>query len=170
MTKEQAAAYRKLYEGLVARPAEQLRQLAVKQRNLLAGKLAYSRDTLGDVLSRWKQYVDAIEAVDFFIKEGDALTSSTDEKSRVERRRLYARAALRGNQAAAALDAEVSQGSTAFLLLSESVDVAADTATKIADKVGDVVDDVADSLQTTVLYVAGAAALGIVAYALAKGR
>ena len=170
MTKEEAAAYRKLYEGLVKKPAEDLRQLAVKQRNLLAGKLRFARDTIGDALERWKQYVDALDAVDFFIKEGDGLTRNTDEKSRIERRRLYARAALRGNQAAALLDAEVTQGSSAFLLLSESLDVATDTVGKIADKVENVAADVADSVQTTALYVGGAVALGIVAYALTKGR
>ena len=87
----QAAEGRERYKALVARPAEDSRAAAEKQRDAYAHKVDQLHFT-GPLNRFWHE--ELIE-IDTFIRHGDELKDSEKEVDRVERRKFYARAYLR---------------------------------------------------------------------------
>lgn len=162
---QRAALYRQLVEQVVKYPAEEIRALAIRQRDAFAKRLTDAKDTLGQLLNRWKSYEQDLFEAQWQLDEGDKLKSSTAEKDRQDRRRHYARAYVNLFGAADRLDEELADGSTATVLLRD----AAEKAEKVAEKVADELDKAGDGLSDALQYVAAAAGLALVAYAVAKG-
>lgn len=119
--KADAARYKRLYLELQERDAQELRQLAQQQRDKAGDQLGKLRDVLGNALRRWKQYDELLDQVDFFLREGDAASG-------IEQKRLYARAYLGARNVAEYLDQEDGAGSTAVLMLEDSVEQATKAA------------------------------------------
>lgn len=88
------AEYRRLYSGLVANPAAEIRKEAVLKRAELADLVGRSEGEQGR-----ERGAAELREVDRYIRWGDELRGLTNIKERQERRRLYARAYLRARDA-----------------------------------------------------------------------
>jgi hypothetical protein len=110
--------YRRLYLALQEKPAPILRATAVEQRDQAAAGLRRIRDLPGELLHRWRSYDDRMEEIAWFLREGD------EELDGTQKRRLYARAYLRGREVAEAIDTEKKLGSTYVVLLEDSAESA----------------------------------------------
>lgn len=167
---ERAALYRKLVEESVKYPAETIRELAIKQRDVFAARLTAAKDKLGDVFRRWRPYESDLFDAQWQLDEGDKLKASADEKDRQNRRRFYARAYVNLFGAADRLDTELADGSTATVIFREAVETTTETVKKAAEKAAEIVDEVGSGLGDVVQYVGIAATLAALAYAVAKGK
>ncbi len=163
---QRAALYRKLVEEAVKYPAETIRELAIRQRDVFAARLTAAKDKLGDVFRRWNRFETDLFDAQWQIDEGDKLKSSTDTKDREQRRKFYARGYVNLFGAADRLDTELADGSTATVLLRD----AAETTAEVVQKAADLVDDVGEGIGDAAKYLGIAAGLGLVFYALAKGK
>lgn len=168
--KARAAEQKKLYADAVALPAEQSRALAVEQQGRFVERLRQAKDKLGRLLGRWKQFDEDVAAIAQHIQWGDELRDKMDDESRKVRRQQYARAYIRGRTAAANLDSELSDGSTAQVVFRDVVTKTAELTTKVVDKVETAVDKVVETASTTYwLSIAGLVA-AVLIYANQKGK
>lgn len=168
--KARAQAQRKIYAEAVALPAEESRKLARAQQERFEARLLASKDKLGTLTGRFKQYQEDAEAIAQHLSWGDELSAKTDDESRKVRRQQYARAYLRGRTAAQNLDDEMKDGSTAQVFLRDAIKATAETAETVARKTRETVEDIASGVSTG-LYVglAGLIAAALV-YASQKGK
>lgn len=181
LTKAQAAEALERYKALVARPAEDSRAAAEKQREAYAHKVDQLHFT-GPLTKFWHE--ELIE-IDTFLRHGDELKQSEKEADRVERRKFYARAYLRALEDSIRLDQEFASTGPAVLAVQEafawlgsSVETVAEQAEPTiqavktgAKEVGKTVLRVAekagDTAQNALYILAGGLALAGIAYAVA---
>lgn len=181
LTKAQVAEARERYKALVARPAEDSRAAAEKQREAYAHKVDQLHFT-GPLTKFWHE--ELIE-IDTFLRHGDELKQSEKEADRVERRKFYARAYLRALEDSIRLDQEFASTGPAVLAVQEafawlgsSVETVAEQAEPTiqavktgAKEVGKTVLRVAekagDTAQNALYIIAGGLALAGIAYAVA---
>lgn len=168
--KARQEAQRKIYAEAVALPAEESRKLAVAQQAKFEARLLASRDKLGTLTGRWRQFQEDAEAIAQHIAWGDELSAKTDEQSRKVRRQQYSRAYLRGRTAAQNLDDENKDGTTAQVFLRDAIKATAETAETVAKKTAETVTEIASETRTG-LYV-GLAGLvaALLLYANQKGK
>lgn len=170
MTKEQAAAYRKLVQQITSKPAEEIRVLAVRQRSLAAEALRQVRDGAGELVGRWKQY-DALDGeIAKHLREGDELEASQKDEDRIARRRQYAYAYLQGRELAEQVAAERADGKTWVAWFQDSAEGAAAAAGAVGSKAGRALDRAAGFLEDGATLLLAAVAVGIVVFAANKGK
>lgn len=180
LTKAQAAEGRERYKALVARPAEDSRAAAEKQREAYAHKVDQLHFT-GPLNRFWHE--ELIE-IDTFIRHGDELKDSEKEVDRVERRKFYARAYLRALEDSLRLDQEFASTGPAVLAIQEAfawlgagletvADEAAPTVKAVKDAAKEagkavlrVAEKTGETAQNTVYILAGGVALAGIAYAV----
>lgn len=174
---QRAALYRQLVEQVVKYPAEEIRALAIRQRDAFAKRLTDAKDTLGQLLNRWKSYEQDLFDAQWQLDQGDKLKSSTAEKDRQDRRRHYARAYVNLFGAADRLDEELADGSTATVILRDAVEKAesvveevVEKAESVVEKVADKVGDIGEKLDDTTTFLTIAAGVALVAFAYGRGK
>lgn len=176
LSKEEAAERVRQLRVLLARPAEDIRAVAIAQRDRLAAKLD-RWFVLGPGAASYKEKLAQITAQ---IAEGDALKDRQDEDSRTKRRRLYAYAYDNARQTALLLDQDFAADTPSILTPGtvfpwlwtaggEVVDKVADVAGDVAEGAGKAVKAVAETGQTTLYILAGGLALAAVAFAYSRG-
>lgn len=170
MTPAQRERFREEYVRLVALPAEESRKLAVQQRDRALQGLRALRDVLGEWTGRWQVYDNLDADVAFHLKTGDDLATRTDETSRTERRRAYARAFQTAALAADEVDGEKRLGSTYRLALEDLLQGAADAATAIGQGAKKVLKKVDDTIDTLVWGLVIAGVVGAFAFGNSRGR
>lgn len=181
LTKAQAAEARERYKALVARPAEDSRAAADRQREAYAHKVDQLHFT-GPLTKYWHE--ELIE-IDTFLRHGDELKESDKEADRIERRKFYARAYLRALEDSIRLDQEFASTGPAVLALQDAfawlgsaaetvADEAAPTVKKVETAVKNagkavlkVAEEAGETAQNTLYILAGGLALAGIAYAVA---
>lgn len=181
LTKAQAVEARERYKALVARPAEDSRAAAEKQREAYAHKVDQLHFT-GPLTKFWHE--ELIE-IDTFLRHGDELKESEKEADRVERRKFYSRAYLRALEDSIRLDQEFASTGPAVLAIQEAFAWLGSSAETVAEQaeptiqavktgakeVGKTVLKVAEkageTAQNTLYILAGGLALAGIAYAVA---
>lgn len=176
LSPSQKEEQRRLYTQLVALPAEQSRGIAQRQRDAYSAKVD---KLLGGPFTKF--YKEELLATDTFLRWGDDLQSSSDEKDRQERRKLYARAFLRARNAAEMLDQELASDGPSVLAIKDIFAIAGEGAEvagegikeagkKVAEVAGEVVKPIAAAAQSASnsLLLLGGLGLGI--YLVATGR
>lgn len=183
LSKAQAAEERERFRALVARPAEDSRSAAQKQRDALGAKVDRLL-SIGPITSGYRE--DLLD-VDTFLRYGDELKESTDEKTREQRRRFYARAYVKALDSAMRLDAEYARTSPAvlaiqdaFAWLGSAAETVGDQAKPVLKKAGEAakegvkavgraVEEVGATASNTVYILAGGLALAAITYAYSQG-
>lgn len=167
----------KIYKALSERPADESRKAAVEQIARFEAALQGSKDSLGTALGRWKSFDWSLSEAKAQVAEGDKLQAATDEASRVQRRRYYARAYVNLLGATDQLDAETAAGSTWSTILQQYsdtaekvVETAIEKTEKVVEKIEQAVDEVGSTAGTLVTVVAVGLGLGLVAYGYGKGK
>lgn len=181
LTKAQAAEARERYKALVARPAEDSRAAAERQREAYAHKVDQLHFT-GPLTKYWHE--ELIE-IDTFLRHGDELKESDKEADRIERRKFYARAYLRALEDSIRLDEEFASTGPAVLALQDAfawlgsaaetvAEEAAPTVQKVTTAVKDagkavlrVAEEAGEAAENTLYILAGGLALAGIAYAVA---
>lgn len=182
-----AKEYQRLYVQIVARPAEESRAAAQKQRDLYASKLGKLGITSGAFT---RQYQEALLGIDTQLRYGDELKDSQEEKDRQARRRFYARALLQAREWAQRLDEDIASDGPALLAVKDIfagvgqvIEVVAEGPKQVVTAVGTAIGNAADaaggvlkqagqaaSSAVTVLAVGAGVALALYAVTSAKGR
>lgn len=184
MSKAEFERRKKEYAAILARPAEEIRAGAVRQRDAFRKKL----DELVSRGPRTRFYFEQLQGIDQQIKWGDELKDSDKEADRIQRRRFYARALFNGQDAALELDAEIKEFGVARIALTDmfsglgeetfepittdagkAKDAAVDAVNAALNKAGAVIGDIGATAQNTVYILAGGLALAAVAYAYSRG-
>ena len=170
LDKQRRAERAKLYKALTEKPAEESRAVAVAEIAAFDSSLSSAKDALGSKLGRWKFYEDALVEARIFLAEGDKLQAAKDEASRVQRRRLYARAYVNLLSATDQLDPELRQGRTWVVLLDDASTATKKTAEEVFDKAEDLIDDIGAGISSTATILAVGLGLAAIAYGVSKGR
>lgn len=171
LTKDQAAKLRETLKDLYARSPADIRKLAIAQRDAVAAKLADKR-TIEPL--RWAWWDKALEDIQESLRKGDALSGQTSEQAIKEQRTLYIAAWRSARDASETLDQEINFGTSALVdvvtFFGETAQTVANKAGKAVDAVGKAAEGVGGTAKTVAIIVGVGAGVGLVAYAITRGR